>query len=320
MNIYTDDIQYAEQILWEKPSWKSASHTALSNDTTILANSIFHKNNKIYTSFINTNSVWKHLFIVKNADKSHFDILVNLLKKNISLPDGLLCIAGSGSGFHGFRSREWLSLPGNIHLSAFLAPQRRVERFHAGFLSLSAVSVIQALDSIEIFKNKAAVRWVNDIVINNAKVGGVLTQTQTQGMIVTGAVLGVGINVETTPQVKSDIFVPQAACLLDYSDDLTLCNQAIVFNHLINFLSDNYRKLINGKFYQILDFYRQRSIVINREVIIYSDPVSGDPQEILQGKAVSIGENLELIIEGFNEPVTKGRLVVKNIVDKFISA
>ena len=41
---------------------------------------------------------------------------------------------------------------------------------------------------------------------------------------------------------------------------------------------------------------------------VYSDPMDGSPQITAQGKVLDIGENLELYLEGFRDPVTRGRI------------
>lgn len=219
---------------------------------------------------------------------------------------------GFGGGFHGFKNRLWVASPGNIHLSAFLSPHRNIEHFHVGFPVLSAISVVQAIDTIEDLKNIAGIKWVNDILIENSKVGGVLAHTQPQGDIVTGVVLGFGVNVETTPKTIPTPFVPKSASLLDFASNTERCSQRLVFNHLIKYLDKNYRLLLSGRYDDLIDFYRERSVIIGKKVIVRPDTDEKEIKETIEGKVTGIGDNLELFIQGRDKPVYSGRLIFNN--------
>ena len=311
MFVYTDSIVYAEQVLSLGLSWEKVSPAPVHGDFGSLVADLFHTGS-VAVSSIDWKCIWKYLFIVENAPVSQYDLLIELSNKGIQLSDGILCLAGSGSNFHGFKNRPWASLPGNIHLSAFLAPRQKVDHFAVGFTILSAVSVICAIDSLEGLQNRASVKWVNDILIEDAKVSGVLAHTQSQGEVVTGAVLGIGLNVEATPSVQRNPFVPRAASLREFIEDPVKCNQRVVFNHLVHCLDKNYQLLLSGQYKRLLDFYRQRSLVIGKEVSIHPDAQDEFSQELAYGRVVSIGENLELYLQGVEAPVSRGRLVLRS--------
>ena len=311
MIVYTDNIEYAEQVLSPGLSWKTVSPKSVNGEVGGVVANLFHTDS-IAVCTIDWNQVWNYLFIVKSAPDSQYDTLIRLAQTEKQLPDGILCLAGSGSKLHGFKNRSWVGLEGNIHLSAFLAPGQKVDHFGVGFTILSAVSVIETVDSIEGLQKKASIKWVNDILIANAKVSGVLAHTQSQGEIVTGAVLGIGLNVESTPHVERDPFVPGVASLRNFVGSPDKCNQRLVFNKLAPCLDRNYRLLLSGEYHRLLDFYRRRSLVIGREVNVYPDAGGDTSEKLVSGRVVSVGENLELYLDGVETPVSKGRLVLKS--------
>jgi biotin-(acetyl-CoA carboxylase) ligase len=145
-------------------------------------------------------------------------------------------------------------------------------------------------------------------LINEAKVGGVLVRIQTQGEKVTSALVGIGLNVETKPEVPPTPFVPRTEALSYTVSDPAKCTQGTVFRRLTSKLAENYRKLLNGQFWDLLAIYRQRSIVVGKEVTLYEDREDDSLEEIARGRVASIGENLELKMEGMEKPVWKGRL------------
>ncbi|MBD3235019.1 MAG: biotin--[acetyl-CoA-carboxylase] ligase [candidate division Zixibacteria bacterium] len=306
MKIHTDDIEFAAELVPDSLNWRY-DYSASAGES--LLNHLFETRKPCWSEG-NLFPYWKELYLVKHARSSQYDRLIELSHRNAELSDGIVCIAGSGDGFHGFKNRRWVTLPGNVHLSAYMSPRKNVESFHIGFTILSAVSVIQTLDRVSGLEGRAGIKWVNDILIDGAKVCGVLAQTQSQGSRVTGAVIGIGLNVENSPITDPTPFVPTSACLRDFVSNPDRCKQNIIFENLVKILASNYQKLISGKFKELLEVYRQRSIVVGRNVTIYSDDSEDNAEIIRKGKVKSIGNNLELFFEEDSGPIFKGRLVI----------
>ncbi len=304
MKIYTDNPDFAKRYIANNINFsKAENHYFDSNIAPVIKKIIYPS--PVFWTKMKENSGWNHLILTEFSEESQFDSLIEL-SKNQELPDKILCQAGSGKKFHGFRNRAWKSLPGNLHISAFFAPNRNIPNFSTGFLILAAVSVIQTIDSIPQLKGKARIKWVNDIIIENAKVCGVLAQTQVTGSKVTGAVIGIGLNVETAPLVEPTPFVPKSGCLKGFLQ--SNISEKQVFDLLIRILNINYTFLLNGKYPELLEYYREKSLILGKNVAIWSDERNGSNKILHQSRVLQIGENLELYIEGVNSPVTKGRL------------
>ena len=311
MLVYTDNTDYADSVLDEKPNWRKTRQQGLNKNIQPLAAELI-RNNALYRGEINRPGNWKHLFVLEFTPVSQYDILIRISRSEAELPDGILCLAESGENFHGYKNRPWISLPGNIHLSAYLSPNQQVEHFTSGFIILSAVSVIQTIDSIKELTGRASVKWVNDIIIDSKKICGVLANTKTMGNIITGAVLGIGLNVEITPQIPPGRFNPSAASLFDFVTEKNYCSQKIILDRLINTLDDNYQRLLKNKYSNLLNIYQERSFVIGKRVRVFSDTPTEQSEEIAQGKVTGLGDNLELLIEGMDHPITAGRIVVED--------
>lgn len=249
---------------------------------------------------------WNYLFIVKEADRSQFDLLVELSSQ---LPDKVVCIAEEGTGFHGFRNRGWDARKGNIHLSLFFKPQQNFPNFHAGVLIASAVSIIETIDLIPGLENRASTKWVNDIIIDGSKVSGVITQTNSTGNILTGATIGIGLNAFTTPAILSDKFTPKAECLQNFVNSQN-CKIDTILTDLLKSIAKNINKLNTKNYEKLYKKYCERSAVIDKNVAVYSDKFNDSDQLTIKGKVKSIGKNLELYFEGVKEPVRSGRLVM----------
>ncbi|NIM49021.1 MAG: biotin--[acetyl-CoA-carboxylase] ligase [Gemmatimonadales bacterium] len=310
MVVYSDSIEYAEQVIPHPTSHWTAARSRVSAELQRLSVNLYG-DKPLHESTVPSDLLWDYLFVVESAPRSHYDLLVELSREATPLPDGVLCLAGAGQQFHGFKNRPWAASPGNIHLSAHLAPSRPISHAGVAFTILAAVSVIDVLDSTPGLQNRAGIKWVNDVLIDGAKVCGVLAYTQTMDETVNAAVIGIGLNVETTPAVEPTPSVPRVGSLRDFAPDLKTCNQRVAFDKLIQALDHNYRLLVDGRYEVLLERYRRRSLVIGRHVAICSETSGGDPEVIAKGRVTALGDDLELYLEGFEKPFSHGRLLLE---------
>lgn len=309
MIIYADDREYADGILPDRNPWMFSQTSAADSNLTELMQRLFSRVT-VYKKLNVQLGKWAEVFVVKHASSSHFDHLVEMSQKDIELPDRTLCLAGSGKKFRGQRKRPWAAIEGNIHLAVYLSPRRIIKKFHTGFPVLAAVSLIDALDASDSLEKRANIKWVNDILIDGAKIAGFLVHTQSLEDTVLTAVLGIGLNVEKTPTIEIDPFVPKVACLRDFGRDTSSIHLKNVLFKLLQSLDRNYDLLLSDRYDVLLKSYRERSLVIGQHVTVISDTPGKEFREIASGKVVGIGENLELILKGRSKPVTSGRLIL----------
>jgi BirA family biotin operon repressor/biotin-[acetyl-CoA-carboxylase] ligase len=104
-------------------------------------------------------------------------------------------LAGAQSAGRGRQGREWISAPGNLFLSVLLRPPARFA--DAGLIPLAAgVAVSEALDA---FGVRARLKWPNDLVVAEKKIGGLLAEATSAGEGVESVVLGIGVNLSLDP-------------------------------------------------------------------------------------------------------------------------
>lgn len=264
----------------------------------------------IWTARWGGGELWRRLIVAEVAPRSQYDTLIDLCRGDTALPGGILCLAGSGSDFHGQRGRSWSSVPGNIHLSVLLAPRLPVSRIGVGFSLLPAVAMVDCIDAVPGLQGRAGIKWVNDILVERAKVAGFLAHTQSLGGQLSHAVLGIGLNVESTPVIPADSFVSKAASLREFADRPGSCTLGVVLARLLRDLEARYLQLHGGGLDALREAYRGRSVVLGRQVSIREEGSLGEGAEIARGRVAGIGEALELVLEGREEPVTRGRLIL----------
>jgi BirA family biotin operon repressor/biotin-[acetyl-CoA-carboxylase] ligase len=306
---FTDSIGFAERVTGVAASRWSAPSPTLVSEVLRLSESIYG-GAAFHESTFEIGPLWNYLFLVEAASHSHFDRLVELGRRGSVLPSGILCLAGSGKQFHGFNGRPWSAPPGNIYLAVYLAPHQPIDHAGTAFTVLAAVSVLDAIDDVPALHGRAGIKWVNDVLIDNAKVAGVLAYTQSEGDAITGVVLGIGLNVETTPLVESTPFVPRVGSLREFVPEAERCDQHMVFQRLIIALESNYSTLVGGDYAVLLDRYRQRSVAVDRHVTLCSEASAGDEGVVARGRVIGLSDDLALEIEGHDKPFSKGRLIL----------
>jgi BirA family biotin operon repressor/biotin-[acetyl-CoA-carboxylase] ligase len=96
----------------------------------------------------------------------------------------------------GRRRRRWRSAPGDGATFSILRRMRCAPRALAGLslaVGVAAVRTLRALGAAQ-----AALKWPNDLLAGDAKLGGILVETRQQGGEI-AAVIGIGINCRRAP-------------------------------------------------------------------------------------------------------------------------
>ncbi len=254
---------------------------------------------------------WPVAVAVEIAPRSQFDALAELPGGPAVLPDRFLAVAGSGRGFHGQRGRPWVALPGNLHLVAFARVELPAAAAAGPLAALPAVALVAAIDSLPGFAGRAAVKWVNDVLLEGRKVAGALARTWTRGGRVTGLLLGIGLDVEATPEVPDDPLAPGVVSLAEAAPPGAPAPVlADAFAAVAASLAAHLDLLAAGRGRELVSRYRERAGFLGREVVVEPDPLlPGEPaRPVVRGRVVGLGEGLELRIEGHDAPVTAGRL------------
>ena len=222
MKVYTDSPNFADMVL-QGATWRPCDLAAATEEIRQLTVVVFAER-PVFEAEVQVGQRWQYLFVAESSSRSQYDLLIEQRRLGLCIPDGVLCLSGAGSGLHGLRQRPWAAEAGNIHLSLHLLPPAKVTVSGIPFMVLAAVSVIDAIDTVRDLTSTAGIKWVNDILLGDAKVAGVLAYTEGAGKAVDAAVLGIGLNVETAPKVEGTPFVPLVASLRDFAVHVESCS------------------------------------------------------------------------------------------------
>jgi len=254
---------------------------------------------------------WSRALIVAEAPASQFDALRESLAGGLELPGPTACVALAGRGFHGQRGRPWASAPGNLHLCAVFPEPGLAAGELPSLPMLPVVALVDAIRALTRESLRPGIKWVNDVLVDGRKVGGVLTATQTQGDRVSSVLLGIGLNVATAPAVPPTPFVPSVGCLAEAGARLTWADAAA---GVLTALGRRLTELVGHGPAALLEAYRDASLVIGREVCVFADSEPGETTAGRRsapghrGKVRGIAADLSLTLEGVEAPVASGRL------------
>jgi biotin-[acetyl-CoA-carboxylase] ligase BirA-like protein len=255
-------------------------------------------------------SFWSLLLALTRAPDSQFDVLRRLLKGGLVLPGPVACLALDGRGFHGHHGRSWVAAAGNLHMSVAFDAKGIPARESATLTMLPAVAVVEGIARASGGALQPGIKWINDVVIAGRKVAGVLTATQVSGEQLTGAVLGIGVNVGVVPDVAPTPFVPAVGSLAAAGVELAL---AEVLEAILDSLAWRLEELQAAGPRPLHEAYVRASVVIGRPVAVFQDSRGDDPSALsplARGVVRDIGPDLSLRLEGLTEPVRDGRLAV----------
>ena len=110
------------------------------------------------------------------------------------IPEGTVVVTAHQTAGRGQRGNRWEAAPGeNLTFSLLLKPRflRATEQFR---LSIAVALGVYGLLS-EYLDEALKVKWPNDILYKNQKLGGLLIENTLQGYGLTESVVGIGLNV-----------------------------------------------------------------------------------------------------------------------------
>jgi BirA family biotin operon repressor/biotin-[acetyl-CoA-carboxylase] ligase len=131
--------------------------------------------------------------------------IARLLKEGAS--EGTVVIADAQTIGKGRAGKTWFSPPGlNLHISVLLKPA--IATTDAHFYTL--IGSLAIADACESYNVKTQVKWPNDVLVNDKKIGGVLAELHASGARVDSLILGMGINVNISRNTMDHLYADAA--------------------------------------------------------------------------------------------------------------
>lgn len=213
------------------------------------------------------------------------------------IPRPVLIAADEQTGGRGRQGKTFLSPRGGLYMTLIL-PLAAPIGDAVTATSCSSVAVSRALGRFGI---DCGIKWVNDIYVARRKLCGILVEAENdyRTMTTQALVIGIGVNVETSPALEGEVkavSLRELGCKAEITD---VCST--IAKEMLVMYNDGF------DFSSCQDEYKRRSVVLGREITFTENGVTR------VGCASDIGEHGELIVDCGSETValTIGEISVR---------
>jgi|LSQX01.1.fsa_nt_gb BirA family biotin operon repressor/biotin-[acetyl-CoA-carboxylase] ligase len=203
--------------------------------------------------------------------------------------DGIVVISEEQTKGRGRRERTWVSPRGSgLYFSVFFRPRLLPGRLH--LVNLAAGLAVK--DAIHFcLGRKVALKWPNDLLYEEKKICGILSEASSDSERVRDCCTGIGINISFSSEDLKAEGLENAVSLSAEQGSIhrgKLCASVIErFHFFTSSLADD-----GGE--SLLSLYRTECSTIGKKIAVFTE------EDTFLGIARGIGENGELIVEGKN--------------------
>lgn len=214
-------------------------------------------------------------------------------KENLdSFEDKTVIIAISQTSGRGRFDRKWVDLgEGNLFMTIVLKPSNSFEEVYANLTQYLSVVLTKILEEYGL---SPKIKWPNDVLVNDAKISGILCETVMQGTNFKGLVLGIGVNLNAD---KGDLkqIKEKVATALNIELEREYVDKNLFTEKLLNEFFKNYEEFLKQGFLMIKKEYIERCNFLGKEISVkvFNDKKSGI--------AKTINDNGELVIKKNND-------------------
>ena len=255
-------------------------------------------------SHLPTDFPWKDSIVCYDTIESTNTAAKELASQNA--PHGTVLIADQQTGGRGRMGRCFHSPVGKgIYLSVILRPQCHASQL-MHLTCAAAVAACNAIDSA--VKIRPGIKWINDLVVNKRKLGGILTELSLRSDgFVDYAVVGIGINCS---QTDTD-FPPEIQPIATSLSIATGCpiDRGKVTAAILLQLQQTMDGILVHKD-AIMESYRRNCITIGKEIAVCN------AERIRYGTAIDVdseGALLVLFSDGHTEAVNSGEVSIRGM-------
>jgi BirA family biotin operon repressor/biotin-[acetyl-CoA-carboxylase] ligase len=227
-------------------------------------------------------SIGREIFFYEKVGSTN-TVASNLAEE---VAEGTVIIADTQEKGRGRLGRVWVSPPGeNIYMSIILQPQ--IETKDATLITImAAVASANALRKITGLN--ISIKWPNDLMCHERKIGGILTELKTDQKGILFSVIGIGINVNTDIDAFPEDVREIATSVKNETGKLFLREEIVA--EILNEIHNWYMILKAMKREVLLAEWQRLTSTLGKEVIV----VIG--QETYKGFAEAIDDEGMLIL------------------------
>ena len=212
-----------------------------------------------------------------------------------------VCVAEMQTRGRGRRGRSWLSPFGqNVYLSVLFEFPHEITRL-SGFSLATSLAVTRACEKLGL--QGVGVKWPNDLMLQDRKLGGVLTEIRGESTSISHVIVGIGVNLQM-PQDVARLINQKVVALEELGLPIWRRNEFV--GTLLGCLIMLIREFMAGSFANFRMEWQRRNALLNRQVEVKT--LRGVTQGIVKG--VNDDGSLVLQTNSGEVSVTQGEVHV----------
>lgn len=235
---------------------------------------------------LSTNYIGKEIYYFPELKSTNIMAKEKALYRAEGIGEGSLIIAERQSAGKGRLGREWFSPAGGIWLSIILFPQLPPS-YISRITLMTAVAIVKAIKICTQIKSQ--IKWPNDILINEKKVCGILTEMSAELDIINWVVVGIGINVNMDHRKFPENIQANTISLKEVSGKEVL--RVKLLQTFLQEFEKYYESLKRRESSSILREWKLCSHTLGRKIRVDMG------ERIITGEAVDINEEGALILK-----------------------
>ncbi|HAJ32681.1 MAG TPA: biotin--[acetyl-CoA-carboxylase] ligase [Candidatus Atribacteria bacterium] len=233
-----------------------------------------------------TDYIGKKIYYFPELKSTNIIAKEKALHRAEGINEGTLIIAERQSAGKGRLGREWFSPVGGIWLSIILYPQLPPS-YIPRITLMTAVAVVKAIKMCT--QIRPQIKWPNDILINEKKVCGILTEMSAELDIINWLVVGIGINVNIDHRKFPEDIQENTISLKEVLGKEVL--RVKLGQTFLQEFEKYYESLKRREFSSILKEWKLYSYTLGRKIRVDMG------ERIITGEAVNINEEGVLILK-----------------------
>lgn len=203
---------------------------------------------------------WRGPVVYRTELPSTNDLAKSLGAQGAS--EGTLVVAEAQTAGRGRLGRDWLSPPGEgIYVSLILKPPLPPSELPQITLTV-AVAVVRALRAAA--GVSPGIKWPNDLILGGKKLGGILTEMETESDRIRYVVVGLGLNVNN-PQFPPELSATATSLLRETGRRVPRAPLVRAWLEEFETLYDGFSA---GNFPEILEEWRHHTVTLGRRVTV----------------------------------------------------
>ncbi|MCB9493174.1 MAG: biotin--[acetyl-CoA-carboxylase] ligase [Epsilonproteobacteria bacterium] len=207
----------------------------------------------------------------------------------------------------GRQGRSWQIMPGQLLVTFILKPELGMCDEHDLSIRLNQLDIACSLGILEpLLEYGVGIKWPNDFVLNDKKIGGMLAHALWQGQQLQGLIFGFALNANTRFEPTDELSSIATSIAQEQGSDVDM---RVLFKNLLTSIGSWYQVWLDGAYDQLYKQWRQHQVYLGKKISVHRKDGS-----VVQGTMTQVLPNGDMmLLENTGSLCTLSLYVVESI-------